>query len=57
MTPDLVEKEYLPKERAESCSFEYEQVARAWTKLIAPYIDEDRAREVRARRWLSFGQD
>ena len=31
---DLVEKGYLPKERAEGCDGEYEQVARAMTKLI-----------------------
>ncbi len=51
---DLVEKEYLPKERAEGCEGEYEQVDRAMTKLIAPYIDQTRAKRVRAKRWLRF---
>ena len=51
---DLVEKGYLPKERAEGCEDEYEQVARAMTKLIRPYIDETRAKRVRAKRWLRF---
>ncbi len=51
---DLVEKEYLPKERAEGCEGEYEQVTRAMTKLIGPYIDQTRAKRVRAKRWLRF---
>ena len=51
---DLVEKDYLPKERAEGCSDEYEQVTLAWTKLIRPYIDQARAKQVRAKRWLKF---
>src|SRR3954451_25356137 len=45
---DLVEKGYLPKERAEGCEFEYEQIGRAMTKLIRPYIDQKLAKRVRA---------
>src|SRR6185369_14926273 len=51
---DLVEKGYLPKDRAEGCEGEYDQVARAMTKLIRPYIDETRAKRVRAKQWLKF---
>ena len=51
---DLVAKGYLPKERAEGCAEEYEQVARAMQKLIRPYIDQARAKRVRAKRWLRF---
>jgi hypothetical protein len=51
---DMVEKGYLPKERAEGCSDEYEQVARAMTKLIRPYIDQTLAKRVRAKRSLRF---
>jgi hypothetical protein len=51
---DLVEKGYLPKERAEGCEGEYDQVTLAMTKLIRPYIDQTRAKRVRARRWLRF---
>jgi hypothetical protein len=51
---DLVEKGYLPKDRAEGCEDEYQQVDRAMTKLIRPYIDEARAKRVRAKRWLKF---
>ena len=51
---DVVEKGYLPKERAEGCESEYEQIARAMTKLIRPYIDQTRAKRVRAKQWLRF---
>ena len=51
---DLVEKGYLPKDRAEGCDGEYEQVALAMKKLIRPYIDQTRAKQVRAKRWLRF---
>jgi hypothetical protein len=51
---DLVEKGYLPKERAEGCADEYEQLAQAMVKLIRPYIDQTRAKRVRAKQWLKF---
>ncbi len=51
---DLVEKEYLPKERAEGCDGEYEQVAFAMEKLVRPYIDQRHAKRVRAMQWLRF---
>jgi putative metallopeptidase DUF4344 len=51
---DVVEKGYLPKERAEGCADEYEQVARAMTKLIRPYLDQTLVKRVRAKRWLRF---
>jgi hypothetical protein len=51
---DLVEKEYLPSERAEGCADEYKQVALAMKKLIRPFIDQARAKRVRARQWLRF---
>ena len=51
---DLVEKGYLPKERAEGCEGEYEQIANAMTQLIRPYIDQTRAKRVRAKQWLKF---
>jgi len=37
---DVVEKGYLPKDRAEGCEGEYEQTAFAFKKLIDPYIDK-----------------
>ena len=51
---DLIERGYLPKDRAEGCADEYDQVARAMQKLIGPYIDQGRAKRVRAKRWLKF---
>jgi hypothetical protein len=43
---DIVEKEYLPKDRAEGCGGEYEQTAFAFKKLIGPYIDKKLAKKV-----------
>ena len=51
---DLVEKGYLPKERAEGCADEYAQVAFAMKKLIRPYVDQKQAKRVRAKQWLRF---
>jgi Putative metallopeptidase len=51
---ELVDKKYLPSERAEGCADEYDQVIRALNKLIGPYIDQKRAKQVRARQWLKF---
>ncbi len=51
---DVVDKGYLPKERAEGCADEYDTVIRALNKLIGPYIDQARAKQVRARQWLKF---
>ncbi len=51
---DVVDKKYLPRERAEGCADEYDQVIRALNKLIGPYIDQALAKQVRARQWLRF---
>ena len=51
---DLVAKQYLPKERAEICGMEYEQLTLAMTKLVLPYVDETLAKAVQAKRWLNF---
>lgn len=42
----------LPKARAEICAEEYEQIAHAYEKLIAPHIDHDLAKKVFDRSWL-----
>lgn len=36
---DFITSGRLPKDRAEGCEFEYQQLANAWHKLIAPNID------------------
>jgi len=48
----LVDNGYLPKERAEGCELEYEQVACAYERLIGPHVDRGRAKEVLDVRWL-----
>jgi hypothetical protein len=48
---DLVSKGLLPKDRAEGCEDEYQQVAFAMDKLIAPYVDRRLARKLH-RPWL-----
>jgi len=48
---DVVDKGYLPKDRADGCDAEYAQVAYAFGKLIQPYIDRNLARRLH-RTWL-----
>jgi len=48
---DLVEKNYLPAERAEGCADEYGQVAYAIKKLMSPYVDVSAREKVFARDW------
>ena len=36
---DVVDKEFLPKDRSEACEGEYRQVDRAFGRLIRPHID------------------
>jgi hypothetical protein len=42
---DVVDKGYLPKDRAERCEDEYRQVEFAFNKLIGPHIDRTLARK------------
>jgi hypothetical protein len=49
---DFVEKGYLPKERAEDCKDEYQQVAYAYEQLIGPHLDTGLAKEVFDKSWL-----
>jgi hypothetical protein len=49
---DFVEKGHLPKERAEDCKDEYQQVANAYEKLIGPHVDHGLAKEVFDKSWL-----
>jgi Putative metallopeptidase len=43
---DLVDKGYLPKDRAEGCEGEYHQIAHAMARLIAPHVDKKLAQQV-----------
>jgi hypothetical protein len=49
---DFVEQGFLPRERAEFCHEEYEQVQDAFQALVGPHIDQDLAREVFDGTWL-----
>jgi hypothetical protein len=49
---EITGKGYLPWDRAIWCEDEYRQVARAFSRLIAPHIDEGLAKEVMAKKWL-----
>lgn len=48
---DVVEKGFLPPDRALSCKREYIQVSHAFDRLIGPYIDRKLARRLH-KRWL-----
>jgi hypothetical protein len=48
---DFVTSGRLPKDRAEGCEFEYQQIANAWAKLIAPNIDQNLRKELH-KSWL-----
>jgi hypothetical protein len=48
---DVVEKGFLPKDRAEGCEDEFNQVAYAIEKLIGPHIDRRLVRKLH-RQWL-----
>jgi Putative metallopeptidase len=49
---DVVEKGWLPKERAEGCEDEYKQIAYAYEKMIGPHVDRGRAKKVFDKSWL-----
>jgi hypothetical protein len=49
---DLLEKGYLPKERAEDCKSEFQQAKHAFNLLIRPHIDEPLAKQVFGKPWM-----
>jgi len=52
MFGDLVEKGYLPEERAEDCKSEFQQAERAFDLLIRPHMDQSTAAKVFDKRWM-----
>jgi hypothetical protein len=52
MFSDLLEKGYLPKERAEDCKSEFQQAKHAFDVLIRPHIDETLAKQVFGKPWM-----
>jgi len=47
-----VKKGHLPKERAEDCKDEYEQVAYAFKQLIGQHLDPGLAKVALDKGWL-----
>lgn len=50
---DIVSGGHLPRERAEYCWEEYEQVQHAYDELIRPHIDNALAKKIFKYNWLS----
>jgi Putative metallopeptidase len=46
---DLVDKKWLPAERAENCAAEFKQVKSAFIKTMLPFIDQDKIKKVELR--------
>lgn len=49
---DVVEKSYLPEQRARSCKMEYGEVNFAFQKLFIPVIDNELWKQVMGKKWL-----
>jgi hypothetical protein len=52
---DVVDKDYLPENRAKVCKYEYGNLRFAFRQMIAPHIDQEKARQVVERTWLPEG--
>ena len=48
----LVDKGFLPKDRAHGCAAEYDKVRRAFDMRLMPYVDADLVVKIRAIDWL-----
>lgn len=49
---NVVNKGYLPQDRAQNCRREYDQVAFAFQDLIEPHVDQQLKKQVLDRTWL-----
>jgi hypothetical protein len=49
---DFLEKGWLPRERAENCASEFEQVKMAFITTVLPFIDQAMMKKVQERDWL-----
>jgi putative metallopeptidase DUF4344 len=49
---DFVQRGLLPKERADHCGREYEQVRHAFVTTILPHIDQTMMKRVQSIRWI-----
>jgi uncharacterized membrane protein len=51
---EYITKGDLPKERADNCANEYQQVKFAFDTTLKPFIDQEAMEKVRARPWLQL---
>jgi hypothetical protein len=49
---DLVERGYLPEDRAEDCKSEFQQATHAFNVLIRPHMDQALASQVFDKQWM-----
>jgi Putative metallopeptidase len=49
---DVVDKNYLPKERARLCRGQYGELTYAFHQLISPHLDRQLAKQVMDKSWL-----
>jgi hypothetical protein len=49
---DIVDKNYLPKERARLCRGQYGELNYAFNQLILPHLDRQLAKQVMHKSWL-----
>jgi hypothetical protein len=49
---DVVDNEYLPKNRAKNCRYEYAMLRYAFRQLVVPHVDMDMAKKVMDVHWL-----
>ena len=52
---EIVDRGFLPKERAEGCEAEYEQIAHAFKKLIDPHVEPVLRKKMRSLRRFTHG--
>jgi putative metallopeptidase DUF4344 len=49
---DVVDKAYLPRERARLCRGQFGELTYAFHQLIAPHLDRQLAKQVMDKSWL-----
>jgi hypothetical protein len=47
-------KSIIPKDRADDCDHEYQQIRKAFNLRIMPYVDADAVTAVKATQWLNW---
>ena len=50
---EVIDKDFLPENRAKVCTYEYSNLRYAFRTLIGPHIDKDLAKKVIDRSWFA----